>query len=148
MTHELAAETELLTRLAARICAADPALRDHAPWTLHAAVRELLVRVPVYRPYATAGGPRTRTAEETLPDSVVRDAKAAFAVAEEASAVDVVRELALGRLGEGPSGPRSVPGSPRPLPRCAPSRSRTPRSTGTSRWSRRTRWAAIPDSPR
>lgn len=102
MTHELAAETELLTRLAARICAADPALRDHAPWTLHAAVRELLVRVPVYRPYATAGGPRTRTAEETLPDSVVRDAKAAFAVAEEASAVDVVRELALGRLGEGP----------------------------------------------
>ncbi|MET9661814.1 malto-oligosyltrehalose synthase, partial [Streptomyces sp. NPDC006510] len=102
VTHELAAETELLTRLAVRICAADPALRDHAPWTLHAAVRELLVRMPVYRPYVTAGGPRTRTAEETLPDGVVRDAKATFTVAEEASAVDVVRELALGRLGEGP----------------------------------------------
>ncbi|GGV83709.1 malto-oligosyltrehalose synthase [Streptomyces gelaticus] len=102
VTHELAAETELLTRLAVRICADDPALRDHAPWTLHAAVHELLVRVPVYRPYATAGGPCTATAEQTLPDAVVRDAKAMFAVAEEASAVDVVRELALGRLGEGP----------------------------------------------
>lgn len=31
VTHELAAETELLTRLASRICAGDPALRDHAP---------------------------------------------------------------------------------------------------------------------
>jgi (1->4)-alpha-D-glucan 1-alpha-D-glucosylmutase len=102
VTHELAAETELLTRLAVRICAAAPALRDHAPWALHAAVRELLVRVPVYRPYVTAGGPCPETAEETLPDAVVRDAKAMFAVAEEASAVDVVRELALGRLGEGP----------------------------------------------
>ncbi|MFB7215104.1 malto-oligosyltrehalose synthase [Streptomyces sp. NPDC056255] len=102
VTHELAAETELLTRLAARICAAEPALRDHAPWTLRAAVRELLVRMPVYRPYVTAGGACTTTAEETLSDAVVRDAKAMFTVAEEASAVDVVRELALGRLGEGP----------------------------------------------
>ncbi|MFD0342970.1 malto-oligosyltrehalose synthase [Streptomyces sp. NPDC127117] len=102
VTHELAAETELLTRIAVRICAADPALRDHAPWALHAALRELLVRMPVYRPYVRAGGPCTQTAEETLSDAVVRDAKAMFAVAEEASAVDVVRELALGRLGEGP----------------------------------------------
>lgn len=54
VTHELAAETEHLTRLAVRICAEDPALRDHAPWALHTAVRELLVRVPVYRPYVTA----------------------------------------------------------------------------------------------
>ncbi|MCX4863659.1 malto-oligosyltrehalose synthase [Streptomyces sp. NBC_00257] len=102
VTHELAAETELLTRLAVRICAAGPALRDHAPWALHAAVRELLVRMPVYRPYVTAGGPCPETAEETLSDAVVRDAKAMFAVAQEASAVDVVRELALGRLGGGP----------------------------------------------
>ncbi|MFI5747049.1 malto-oligosyltrehalose synthase [Streptomyces sp. NPDC051644] len=102
VTHELAAETGLLTRLAVRICAGDPALRDHAPWTLHTAVRELLVRVPVYRPYATAGGPRTATAEATLTDAAVRDAKAVFSVPEEASAVEVVRELALGRLGEGP----------------------------------------------
>ncbi|MFG3136032.1 malto-oligosyltrehalose synthase [Streptomyces sp. NPDC048211] len=101
VTHELAAETELLTRIASRVCAEDPALRDHAPWALHTAVRELLVRVPVYRPYVTAGGPCTETAEATLGPVAVSDAKAAFAVHEEASAVDVVRELALGRLGGG-----------------------------------------------
>ncbi|MEU5716830.1 malto-oligosyltrehalose synthase [Streptomyces sp. NPDC020403] len=102
VTHDLAAETEWLTRLAARVCAADPALRDHAPWALHTAVRELLVRVPVYRPYVTAGGPLTEIAEATLPPDAVRDAKAVFSVPQEAEAVDVVRGLALGRLGDGP----------------------------------------------
>ncbi|MFB7917341.1 malto-oligosyltrehalose synthase [Streptomyces sp. NPDC056061] len=102
VTHELAAETGLLTRLAARVCAEHPALRDHAPWALHTAIRELLVRMPVYRPYVTAGGPCPESAAETLPEVVVRDARAAFAVAEEAAAVDVVRDLALGRLGAGP----------------------------------------------
>lgn len=102
VTHELAAETEHLTRLAARICGADPALRDLAPWALHTAVRELLVRVPVYRPYVAAGGPCTAAAEATLPDTAVRDARATFSVPEEAAAVDVVRDLALGRLGGGP----------------------------------------------
>lgn len=101
VTHELAAETELLTRLASRVCAGDPALRDHAPWALRTAVRELLVRVPVYRPYVTAGRPCSGTAEATLGPTAVSDAKAAFQVREEASAVDVVRELALGRLGGG-----------------------------------------------
>ncbi|MEU0136260.1 malto-oligosyltrehalose synthase [Streptomyces sp. NPDC006296] len=103
VTHELAAETEWLTRLAAEVCAADPALRDHAPWALRTAVRELLVRVPVYRPYVTAGGPLTEAAESALPSDAVRDAKAAFTVPQEADAVDVVRELALGRLGDGPA---------------------------------------------
>ncbi|MEV0491712.1 malto-oligosyltrehalose synthase [Streptomyces atratus] len=102
VTHELAAETALLTRLASRICAEDPALRDHAPWALHTAVHELLVRVPVYRPYVTAGGPRTEAAEAALPETAVRDARALFSVPEEAAAVDVVRDLALGRLGDGP----------------------------------------------
>ncbi|WP_405637775.1 malto-oligosyltrehalose synthase [Streptomyces sp. NBC_01178] len=101
VTHELAAETAWLTRLATAVCAQDPALRDHAPWALRTAVRELLVRVPVYRPYVTAGEPPTRIAEEALTDAAVRDAKAVFAVPEEAAAVDVVRELALGRLGGG-----------------------------------------------
>ncbi|WP_228988920.1 malto-oligosyltrehalose synthase [Streptomyces sp. DH8] len=101
VTHELAAETAWLTRLATAVCDQDPALRDHAPWALRTAVRELLVRVPVYRPYVTAGVPPTRIAEETLTDEAVRDAKAVFAVPEEAAAVDVVRELALGRLGGG-----------------------------------------------
>ncbi|AXI74702.1 malto-oligosyltrehalose synthase [Streptomyces cavourensis] len=100
-THELASETAWLTRLAASVCAADPALRDHAPWALRTAIRELLVRIPVYRPYVTAGAEPTRTAEETLPDDAVRDAKAVFSVPEEAAAVDVVRDLALGRLGGG-----------------------------------------------
>ncbi|TRV79678.1 malto-oligosyltrehalose synthase [Streptomyces sp. 130] len=101
VTHELAAETELLTRLASRICAGDPALRDHAPWALRTAIRELLVRVPVYRPYVTAGGLCSEAAEATLDATTVSDAKAVFAVREEASAVDVVRDLALGRLGGG-----------------------------------------------
>ncbi|MFJ3530968.1 malto-oligosyltrehalose synthase [Streptomyces sp. NPDC090132] len=101
VTHELAAETALLTRLASRVCAEDPALRDHAPWALRTAVRELLVRVPVYRPYVTAGGPCTESAGAALDATAVSDAKAVFAVREEASAVDVVRELALGRLGPG-----------------------------------------------
>ncbi|MGW1469333.1 malto-oligosyltrehalose synthase [Streptomyces sp. NPDC002308] len=100
--HDLAAETAWLTRLAVRICARDPLLRDHAPWALRTAVTELLVRVPVYRPYVAAGGPVTESAEAALPDAAVRDAKAAFSVPEEAAAVDVVRNLALGRLGDGP----------------------------------------------
>ncbi|MFE5946005.1 malto-oligosyltrehalose synthase [Streptomyces sp. NPDC056480] len=93
--HDLAAETAVLTRIAERICAADPALRDHAPWALRTAVRELLVRVPVYRPYRTGG-------EEVLTPEAARGAKAAFAVPEEAAAVDLVRDLALGTLGDGP----------------------------------------------
>lgn len=64
-------------------------------------MRELLVRVPVYRPYVTAGGPCSDAAEATLDATTVSDAKAVFAVREEASAVDVVRDLALGRLGDG-----------------------------------------------
>ncbi|MCX5203438.1 malto-oligosyltrehalose synthase [Streptomyces sp. NBC_00237] len=102
LAHELAAETGFLVRAAGRICAADPALRDHAPWALHSALHELLVRMPVYRPYVAAGGPTPEEAEATLPPEAVREAKAAFSVPEEAAAVDVVRELGLGRLGAGP----------------------------------------------
>ncbi|MGW2013884.1 malto-oligosyltrehalose synthase [Streptomyces sp. NPDC001927] len=95
VTHDLAAETAALTRLAERICAADPDLRDHAAWALRTAVRELLVRVPVYRFYRTGD-------ESVLTPEAARGAKAAFAVEEEASAVDTVRDLALGRSGDGP----------------------------------------------
>ncbi|MFG3349411.1 malto-oligosyltrehalose synthase [Streptomyces sp. NPDC048018] len=95
VTHELAAETAALTRIADRICTADPRLRDHAPWALHTAIRELLVRVPVYRPYRTGG-------ELVLTPEAARGAKAAFAVPEEAAAVDTVRDLALGGCGDGP----------------------------------------------
>ncbi|MBT2508732.1 malto-oligosyltrehalose synthase [Streptomyces sp. ISL-98] len=102
LTHELAAETDFLVRTAERICAADPGLGDHAPWALRAAVRELLVRVPVYRPYVTAGGPCPESAEAAVPVAAVRQVKEGFAVREEASVVDLVRDLALGRLGPGP----------------------------------------------
>ncbi|MFF2572148.1 malto-oligosyltrehalose synthase [Streptomyces sp. NPDC058084] len=95
VTHELAAETTALMRIADRICATDPRLRDHAPWALHTAIRELLVRVPVYRSYRTGG-------EEVLTPEAARGAKAAFAVPEEATAVDTVRDLALGLCGDGP----------------------------------------------
>ncbi|WP_030900970.1 malto-oligosyltrehalose synthase [Streptomyces sp. NRRL F-5126] len=102
LLHELAAETAFLVRTASRICAADPALRDRAPWALETAIRELLVRVPLYRPYAVPGGPRTREAVAAVSEEAAREAKAAFTVPEEAAAVDVVRELALGGLGTGP----------------------------------------------
>ncbi|MEV6792056.1 malto-oligosyltrehalose synthase [Streptomyces sp. NPDC051320] len=103
ITHELAAETTFLVRTAEQICAADPALRDHAPWALRVALRELLVRVPVYRPYVTAGGPTPDAAEATLDAETVRQAAASFTVAEEASVVAVVRDLALGKRGSGPA---------------------------------------------
>ncbi|MFI0235259.1 malto-oligosyltrehalose synthase [Streptomyces sp. NPDC016845] len=98
VTHELAAEVDRLTREAAALSAERPELRDHAPWALRTALRELLVRVPVYRPYV-AGGVDPET---VLTASDAADAKAAFTVAEEARAVDTVRNLALGRLGDSP----------------------------------------------
>ncbi|MGA4838938.1 malto-oligosyltrehalose synthase [Streptomyces sp. G45] len=92
VTRELAAEVDRLTRVACGICAADPALRDHAPWALRTALRELLVRLEVYRPYASGGAdPAT-----VLTAGAAAEAKGAFAVPEEAEAVDAVRGLLLG----------------------------------------------------
>lgn len=99
LTHELAAETDRLTREATALCAADPALRDHAPWALRTALLELLVRLPVYRPYVSGGAEPA----SVLTVGAAEEAKAAFAVREEAEAVDVVRDLVLGRLGSGPA---------------------------------------------
>lgn len=96
--HELATEVDRLTREATALCAMEPGLRDHAPWALRTALCELLVRVPVYRPYPTGGD----DPETVLTPSAADGAKAAFAVPEEARAVDAVRELALGRRGTGP----------------------------------------------
>ncbi|MEB3962301.1 malto-oligosyltrehalose synthase [Streptomyces kunmingensis] len=98
VTYELATEVDRLTREAAALCALAPELRDHAPWALRTALRELLVRVPVYRPYTTGGA----DPETVLTASDAADAKAAFTVPEEARAVDAVRDLALGRHGDGP----------------------------------------------
>ncbi|PSM37682.1 malto-oligosyltrehalose synthase [Streptomyces dioscori] len=96
--HELAAETDRLTREADRLCrtSADPVLRDRAPWALRTALRELLVRLEVYRPY-TSGD-----AASVLTEEAAQEAKQAFKIPEEAQAVDLVRDLVLGRVGEGP----------------------------------------------
>ncbi|NJP50249.1 malto-oligosyltrehalose synthase [Streptomyces sp. SBST2-5] len=98
LNHELAAETDRLTRVASRLCATspEPALRDRAPWALRTALVELLVRLEVYRPYASVDASRVVTEEAAA------EARRAFTVPEEAEAVDVVRDLVLGRYGDGP----------------------------------------------
>lgn len=101
---ELAAEADRLTRTASAVCAAPGGLRlrDHAPWALRAALCEVLVRLPVYRPYLRRPGDPVREADAALLDAAAADARSEFAVAAEGDAVEVVRDLALGRLGDGP----------------------------------------------
>jgi (1->4)-alpha-D-glucan 1-alpha-D-glucosylmutase len=98
LTHELATEMDRLTRVAHRVCVAspDPALRDRAPWALRTASRELLVRLEVYRPYTSVD------AASVVTEEAAAEARLAFAVPEESGAVDVVRDLVLGRYGDGP----------------------------------------------
>ncbi|MEU8904777.1 malto-oligosyltrehalose synthase [Streptomyces mirabilis] len=98
ITHELATEFDRLTRVASRLCAdsPDPEPRDHAPWALGTALRELLVRVEVYRPYPSTD------ASLVVTEEAAEEARAVFTVPEEAHAVDVVRDLLLGRAGDGP----------------------------------------------
>ncbi|MFE2579722.1 malto-oligosyltrehalose synthase [Streptomyces sp. NPDC059378] len=98
LSHELAAEVDRLTRVAVRVCATapDPALRDRAPWALRTALRELLVRLEVYRPYASGD------AAAVVTETAAAEARRAFVVPEEGGAVDVVRDLVLGRHGDGP----------------------------------------------
>jgi (1->4)-alpha-D-glucan 1-alpha-D-glucosylmutase len=86
VTHDLAAEVDRLARAAGRIRpqAGLVVLRD--------AVREMLMRVPVYRPYVVAGQPPPPEAVAML------ESAAAQAAVPEA---DLVRDLALGRCGRG-----------------------------------------------
>ncbi|MEV1010242.1 malto-oligosyltrehalose synthase [Streptomyces sp. NPDC049881] len=100
ITHELAAETGRLARAAEAVCRELPELRlrDHAPWALRTALVEVLVRLPVYRPYVAAGVPASPV-DEALLATAADGARAAFAVPGEAAAVDTVRDLALGRYG-------------------------------------------------
>ncbi|GAB2858818.1 malto-oligosyltrehalose synthase [Streptomyces deserti] len=99
LTHELAAEVDRLTRVANRLCATspEPALRDRAPWALRTALQELLVRLEVYRPYASVD------AASVVTEEAAAEARLAFVVPEEAGAVDVVRDLVLGRYGDEPA---------------------------------------------
>ncbi|MGW5427027.1 malto-oligosyltrehalose synthase [Streptomyces sp. NPDC004059] len=89
LTHELAAETDRLTRVATRLCASSPdlGLRDRAPWALRTAVEELLVRMRVYRPYASGD------AAAVVTEEAAEEARLAFVVPEEAEAVGIVRRL-------------------------------------------------------
>ncbi|MGV9890026.1 malto-oligosyltrehalose synthase [Streptomyces sp. NPDC003395] len=98
LTHELAAEVDRLTRVAHRACAgsSEPALRDRAPWALRTALQELLVRLRVYRPYTSVD------ASSVITEEAAEQAKQAFLVPEEGGAVEVVRDLLLGRYGDGP----------------------------------------------
>ncbi|MGP4008290.1 malto-oligosyltrehalose synthase [Streptomyces sp. 4N124] len=98
LTHELAAEVERLTRVASRLCdtSADPTLRDRAPWALRTALQELLVRLEVYRPYESGD------AAAVVTEEAAAESRQAFVVPEEAGAVDVVRDLVLGRADDGP----------------------------------------------
>ncbi|WP_208643279.1 malto-oligosyltrehalose synthase [Streptomyces diastatochromogenes] len=99
ITHELAAETDRLTRVAARLCAASPdlSLRDRAPWALRTALEELLVRLRVYRPYASGD------AAAVVTEEAAEEARPAFAVPEEAEAVGIVRRLLVEAPGGGPA---------------------------------------------
>ncbi|ANB09251.1 malto-oligosyltrehalose synthase [Streptomyces ambofaciens] len=98
LSFELATEMDRLTRVAHRLCVAspEPALRDRAPWALRTALRELLVRLEVYRPYASVD------AASVVTEEAAAEALLAFPVREEGGAVDVVRDLVLGRSGDGP----------------------------------------------
>ncbi|MEU0048936.1 malto-oligosyltrehalose synthase [Streptomyces sp. NPDC006309] len=100
LTHELAAETDRLTRVATRLCAVSPdlSLRDRAPWALRTAVEELLVRMRVYRPYASGD------AAAVVTEEAAEEARLAFVVPEEAEAVGVVRRLLVEPPGD-PSAP-------------------------------------------
>ncbi|MEU9559291.1 malto-oligosyltrehalose synthase [Streptomyces fumanus] len=98
LDHELATELDRLVRVAHRLCAGspDPRLRDRAPWALRTAFQELLVRLEVYRPYAS------QDAAQVVTEEAAQEARLAFVVPEEAGAVAVVRDLVLGRAGDGP----------------------------------------------
>ncbi|KUO19096.1 malto-oligosyltrehalose synthase [Streptomyces dysideae] len=98
LTHELATEMDRLTRVADRVCGTspEPAQRDRAPWALRTALQEFLVRLEVYRPYASGDAALVVTEEAAA------RARHAFVDPEEAGAVDVVRDLVLGRAGAGP----------------------------------------------
>ena len=98
---ELAAEVARLARLATMICAEDPALRDHAYWALRQAIAGTLAAYPVYRPYPVPGEPDDPTDIKRV-TTATADARALLSRPHAASA-DLVRDLALGRLGRSPA---------------------------------------------
>ncbi len=98
---ELAAEVDRLARLAVRICAADPALADHAPWELREALHRILTAYPVYRPYVRPGEPVPEAAAEQLRAALEQGGEPAGGTA--GGTLDLVAGLTLGRLGSSPA---------------------------------------------
>ncbi|MFC1434873.1 malto-oligosyltrehalose synthase [Streptacidiphilus sp. N1-3] len=94
---ELASEVNRLARVAARICEEDSGLRDHAPWALRQALADALAAYPVYRPYPVPGEPDDPADLERI-SAACAAARARLPV-EHAATADLVRDLALGRLG-------------------------------------------------
>jgi (1->4)-alpha-D-glucan 1-alpha-D-glucosylmutase len=99
VTHDLAAEVARLRRCAERARAALPGSRPHRPEVLTEALRELLVRIPVYRTYVRPGAP-PGARDTGLLEQAAAEARRACAP-EVATAVDFVRDLALGGSGAG-----------------------------------------------
>jgi (1->4)-alpha-D-glucan 1-alpha-D-glucosylmutase len=99
VTHDLAAEVSRLRRAAERARATVPGARPYRPDVLDTAIRELLVRVPVYRPYVPAGGPAT-AADEAMLERAAAKARGANPP-ELGGALDFVRDLALARRDAG-----------------------------------------------
>ncbi|MGQ0466292.1 MAG: malto-oligosyltrehalose synthase [Sporichthyaceae bacterium] len=93
----LHAEVARLTALAADICAENVRLRDHTRRGLEEALVELLVAFDVYRAYVVPGTPADSRAVATVTGAAER-AKRALPE-ERHDTVDLVVDLALGRLG-------------------------------------------------
>ncbi|MFC4034903.1 malto-oligosyltrehalose synthase [Streptomyces polygonati] len=101
VSRDLSAEVSRLERTAQRALAAIPGSPPYGPELLADAIRELLLRVPVYRPYVVPGVPAT--AEDTaMLERAAAEARRERAP-ELATALDFVRDLALGRAGGGPA---------------------------------------------
>ncbi|MHA6759183.1 malto-oligosyltrehalose synthase [Streptacidiphilus sp. PAMC 29251] len=97
---ELAAEVNRLARVAERVCAEDPALRDHPRWALRQALADTLAAYPVYRPYPVPGEPDAPADLERL--TAATAAARARLGPDHAATADLVRDLALGRHGRSP----------------------------------------------
>ncbi|SHM76689.1 malto-oligosyltrehalose synthase [Actinacidiphila paucisporea] len=95
VSGDLTAEVARLRRAAERAGG-----RAYGPEALDGAIRELLVRVPVYRPYVPAGGPADAV-DEVMLEQAAGQARAA--APELGDAVDFVRDLALARPATGRS---------------------------------------------
>lgn len=93
----LYAEVERLVSLLAEICHDDIALRDHTRRGLEESLVEILVAMEVYRAYTPPGGPAPAASERVLERAA---ATAKDRLPEERHAtIEVVRDLALARLG-------------------------------------------------